>query len=334
MTRFLALLPVALVAVLLALAPAGAQQTSDPTKVNPTTAAVKEEALLNALQRLDGRITIPDQKAGVLIQPAGQSWRDFHQTTLPWIGAIAILGMVAVLAIFYLVRGRIPIRGGRSGRTITRFNAVERFAHWLSASTFVVLAITGLNITFGKALLLPLIGPEAFTAFSQWGKYAHNYLSFAFALGVVLILVLWIKDNIPGRIDVEWFKAGGGLVGDRHPASRRFNGGQKLIFWIVVIGGIAASVTGFLLMFPFYATGIEGMQVAQVIHAIVAVLFIAVMLGHIYIGSLGMEGAFEAMGSGEVDLNWARDHHGLWVEEQMAKGRTTPPPGAHASAAE
>jgi formate dehydrogenase subunit gamma len=298
--------------------PASAQQ---PTSVNPTASSVQEDKLLQELRRLQGRITIPDAKASVLIQPAGQEWRQFHQVTLHWIGGIAILGMLLLLVAFYAVRGMIKISRGRSGRTMTRFSGFERFMHWMTAGTFVILAISGLNITFGKNLLLPLIGPEAFTGFSQWGKYAHNYLSFAFSIGLVFIFFMWIKDNVPSGTDVEWLKQGGGIVGNKHPLARRFNAGQKIVYWVVVIGGVALAITGYLLMFPFYGgIGISGMQTAQVIHGIIGVLLIAAMLAHIYIGTIGMEGAFEAMSTGEVDLNWAEEHHTLWVEEER-KGR-------------
>ena len=164
-----------------------------------------------------------------------------------------------------------------------------------------------------KALLLPLIGAEAFATLSQWGKYAHNYLSFPFTIGVVLILLTWLAHNIPNARDFEWLRRGGGLVGRDHPPAGYFNGGQKAIYWVVVLAGTAVAVSGYVLMFPFYATDVAGMQTAQTVHAIVAVLFVAIMLAHIYIGTVGMEGAFEAMGSGEVDLNWARQHHSLWA---------------------
>jgi formate dehydrogenase subunit gamma len=297
-------------------APAGAQQ---PGQVNPTASAVKEQQLLQQLQRLEGRISIPDEKAGVLIQPDGRDWRRFHEVTLRWIGAIVILGMVVVLVVFYLWRGMVRIEGGWSGRSVVRFNAFERFIHWMTATCFIVLAITGLNITFGKPLLLPLLGPEAFTAWSLWAKYAHNYLSFPFTIGVIVIFLMWIGGNIPNRVDVEWLKRGGGIVGHDHPPAYRFNAGQKMIYWIVVIGGAAVAVSGYLLMFPFYGTTIAGMQLAEIVHGIIAALFVAAMLGHIYIGTVGMEGAFWAMGTGEVDLNWAKEHHALWLEQEMAR---------------
>ena len=296
--------------------PATAQQSS---QVDPSARAVKEQQLLEELNRIQGRVSIPDKRSSVLEQPAGREWRYFHSVTLRWIGALAILGMLAVLVIFYLSRGMIRIEGGRSGRTIVRFSGFERFVHWMTATCFVILAISGLNITFGRPLLLPLIGFEAFSAWSQWAKYAHNYLSFPFTIGVVLIFLMWIGGNIPNKVDIKWLKEGGGIVGHQHPPAYRFNAGQKAIYWIVVIGGGAVAITGYQLMFPFYVTNIEGMQLAQIVHAVVGVLFVAVMLAHIYIGTIGMEGAFEAMGEGTVDLNWAREHHSLWLEEQNAR---------------
>jgi formate dehydrogenase subunit gamma len=299
--------------------PAGAQQRNPDNSVNPTASAVSEAQLLQELNRISGRCTLPDQKACTIEQPAGRDWREFHQRTLPMIGAIAILGMLALLVLFYLFRGMVKIENGRSGRTIVRFNAFERFVHWMTATCFIVLAVSGLNITFGKQILLPMFGPETFTNWSQWAKYAHNYLSFPFTIGVVLILLMWIAGNIPNRVDVQWIKRGGGMVGSDHPPAYRFNAGQKLIYWIVVIGGLAAAVTGYVLMFPFYATNIAGMQLAQIVHGTVGVLFIAAMLAHIYIGTIGMEGAFEAMGTGDVDVNWAKQHHALWLEQEQAR---------------
>jgi formate dehydrogenase subunit gamma len=306
----------ALLFVVAVAAPALAQQ---PTSVNPTASAVKEEQLLRELQRVQGRVSIPDEKSGTLIQPEGRDWRAFHNITLRWIGAIAILGMLVILVGFYLWRGMIRIESGRSGRVIVRFNAFERFVHWMTATCFIILAVTGLNITFGRPLFVSTFGSEAFSTWSEWAKYAHNYLSFPFAIGVVLIFLIWLAGNIPNRVDVAWFKRGGGMVGHDHPPAYRFNGGQKAIYWIVVLGGAAVSITGYVLMFPFYGTDIATMQSAQMAHAIVAVLFIAVMLAHIYIGTIGMEGAFEAMGTGTVDENWAKEHHALWLSEEQAR---------------
>jgi formate dehydrogenase subunit gamma len=288
-------------------------------QINPTASSVSERQLLQEMDRIQGRVSIPDQRSSVLVQPAGREWREFRIVALPWIGGVAILGMLAVLVIFYLTRGMIRLEGGRSGRSIVRFTSFERFVHWMTATCFIVLAISGLNVTFGRPLLLPLIGHEAFSEWSQWAKYAHNYLSFPFTIGVVLIFLMWIAGNIPNKVDVDWLKRGGGIVGHDHPPAYRFNAGQKAIYWIVVIGGALVAATGYELVFPFYLSDIEGMQLAQVVHSVVAMLFIAAMLAHIYIGTIGMEGAFEAMGSGTVDVHWAEEHHKLWLEEQNAR---------------
>ena len=306
-------------------APVHAQQPGSP--IDPDASVVNEQTLLRQSPRIEGLIDQPDERARVLIQPAGRVWDHFHEVTLHWLGVIILVGTLAGLAAGYFLLGRIRISAGRSGRKVPRFNAFERFAHWLTAVSFVVLGISGLNITFGKRLLLPLIGPDAFSAFSQAAKYAHNFTSFAFVLGLVLIAVIFIRDNIPGWVDIEWFKQGGGFIKSKHAPARRFNAGEKLVFCGALGAGAAVSVSGYLLLFPFYVTDIAGMQIAQVVHSVIAVLFVALILGHIYIGTLGMEGAFEAMWTGEVDYNWAKEHHDLWLADELAKGRAAIPPG-------
>jgi formate dehydrogenase subunit gamma len=312
----LMLFAVALLVFSAVAAPLAAQQ---PGSVDPNAAAVKEQQLLQQGNRIQGLGTIPDTKSYVIEQPMGRVWREFHEVWLHWIGAIAVLGMLAVLTIFYLWRGMVRIASGRSGINIVRFNAFERFVHWMTATCFIIMALSGLNVTFGKHTLLPLIGPSAFSAWSLAAKYAHNLLSFPFTLGVFLIFVMWLGGNIPNRVDIAWLRRGGGIVGHDQPPAYRFNAGQKGIYWIVVLGGAAVAVSGYLLMFPFYGTNIADMQIAQVVHGVVAVLFIAVMLAHIYIGTIGMQGAFEAMGKGTVDLNWAKEHHSLWVEQECRR---------------
>src|SRR5258708_3819199 len=185
--------------------PASAQQPNPNNPVNPTASSVKEDQLLREMRIISGRGSIPDVRSYNIEQPAGRDWRQFHEVWLPRLGGAAILGMLAVLVLFYLMRGMVRIEAGRSGRTLVRFNRFERLVHWMTVTCFVVLALSGLNITFGKDLLLPLIGPEAFAAWSQSAKYAHNYFSLPFTLGVAAILLMWVAWNIPGKMDVEWF---------------------------------------------------------------------------------------------------------------------------------
>jgi formate dehydrogenase subunit gamma len=303
-------------------------QTPANAPIDPDASVVNEQMLLKEFRRIEGRIDIPNETASVLMQPDGRLWRYFHEVILHWTGAISILGMIAALAIAYLVIGRLRISAGRSGVKVPRFTAFERFAHWLTAVSFVLLALTGLNISFGKFLLLPVIGADAFTAVSEAAKYVHNFVSFPFVVGLVLIVAMWMKDNIPRKVDLVWLKEGGGFIPSKHPTAGRFNAGEKAVFWLALGAGAAVSVSGYLLLFPFYVTNIAGMQLAQVVHAIIAVLFIALIIAHIYIGTLGMEGAFEAMGTGSVDLNWAKEHHGLWLKEQINKGQVAELPPA------
>jgi len=301
------------------LPPAGAQTVSGR---NPTAAAVKEGQVLDEFGQIRGVISIPDSKASMLEQPQGRGYRGFHEGALPWIGGIAILGMLALLAAFYLVWGRVRTHSPSSGVTILRFDVLERFVHWVTAASFVVLAITGLNYVFGKRLLMPVIGAEAFAGWSHWAKYAHDFISWPFILGVFFMLVMWVRDNIPARYDWAWVKAGGGFLdrsGHTQPPAGRFNAGQKLIYWAVILSWIALTVTGLLLLFPFSLAGVNGMQVAQYVHGVAGMLLIAVILAHIYIGTLGMEGAFTAMHTGKVDLAWAKEHHPIWVEQQQAR---------------
>jgi len=301
----------------------GGPVTGTPTNPAPEGFTAEELELQKTLQggRIAGRISIPDERAASLVQPAGRDWREFHNVTLAWIAGVAILGMLAILVGFYATRGRIRIESGRSGHTIQRFNLLERAAHWMTASSFLVLALTGLNLTFGRWVVMPLMGHETFATMTLWGKFAHNFLSFPFALGLVVLFLFWVKDNIPNRGDVAWLKQGGGFIGHAHPPARRFNAGQKGVFWITIGGGTLVAASGYLLIFPFWFTDIAGQQLAHMVHGVIAVLMIAAMLAHIYIGTLGMEGAFDAMGTGQVDLNWAKEHHSLWVEEEVAKAR-------------
>ena len=288
-------------------------------------------------QGVRGTVSIPDKNAALLVQSEGDNWRAVRNGPLANWGVLGLCAILLLLTLFMLGRGRIKIDSGRSGKTITRFATVERTAHWLLAVSF----------------LMPVLGKEAFADLTQAGKWLHNYVAFAFMSGLVMIFVLWIKDNFPNKYDLKWIAKGGGLFTKSHPPSKKFNAGQKLIFWLVILGGASLSLSGISLMFPFQTTifadtfvilnkvgfdlpttltPLEEMQYATLWHAIMALVLIIVIIAHIYIGSIGMEGAFDAMGSGEVDVNWAKEHHSVWTEEVLAASKAASKAGSKKSA--
>ncbi len=288
-----------------------------------------------------GRAVIPDPLAARLVQSEGDNWRTFRNGPYLVYTAWFLAVILVLLAVFFLLRGRIRVRGGRSGIRVPRFSFFERTVHWLTAISFVVLAITGLNLIYGRTALMPLVGKPLYAQLTMWGKLGHNYLAFAFMIGIGLMFLQWVWFNLPSRYDVIWILKAGGIFGGHAPA-KKFNAGQKIVFWLVVLGGAILSLTGLELLFPYQfhffedvfrtlngwfglalPTGLSPLQeqqLASLTHGVVAVFMIGVILAHIYIGTLGMEGAFEAMWEGAVDLNWAREHHDLWVEELQRRG--------------
>lgn len=290
--------------------------------------------------------------AGVLIQDGGMWWLQFRSGPLITYGMGILGGMIVVLALFLLLRGRIRIDGEKTGRTIQRFDALERFSHWLLAISFIILGITGIVTLVGRKYLIPFIGHDTYAGLASISKWAHNNISWAFMIALVLIFLLWVRHNIPNKHDLVWLSKAGGLFSKGvHPPAKKFNAGQKVIFWSVILFGASIAITGLSLLFPFempmfaktfviindmglpqmfgYGTlpeqlaPHEEMQYAQLWHAIVAFLLMAIIIAHIYLGSVGMEGAYDAMGSGMVEEQWAKEHHSLWVEEVKAKEATT-----------
>ena len=285
-----------------------------------------------------GSITIPDHKAAVLAQSEGDNWRSWRNGPIAVVGAVAFWVMFFVVLGFHNIRGPVRLSHGRSGRKVLRFSFIERFAHWLTAGSFIVLAVTGVNMIYGRWLLMPIIGRDLFAALTQYGKYIHNYIAFAFMAGLVLIFVLWVRDNIWDRYDWGWIKKGGGLLFEtEHPPAAKFNFGQKTMFWAVILGGLVLSFTGINLLFPFVFFDMQQMQWIQAIHGTVSQVVCMLMVAHIYIGTVGMEEAFTSMSTGYVDENWAKDHHKAWlaeIEAERANAGPAVPQAAHGAPAE
>ena len=319
-----------------------------------TLGGASDPELWRALRFGSANITASNNgpAATVLVQDGGMKWLQFREGPLLKYGGGLLLLTIGLLLAFLLLRGRIGIDGEKTGRTILRFKAIERFGHWLLAGSFILLGLTGLVSLFGRKFLIPTFGHDTFAFLAVGSKWIHNNVSWAFMIALVMIFVMWVVHNLPSRTDINWILKGGGILGGGHPPAKKFNAGQKLIFWSVIVLGTSISVSGLALLFPFEinifaatfakmnSLGLPGlvgmadlpttlspheeMQYSQLWHAIVSFVLMAIILAHIYIGSVGMEGAYDAMGSGEVEEQWAREHHSLWVEEVKAKEGAAP----------
>jgi formate dehydrogenase subunit gamma len=308
----------------------------------------------------DIRTSSGGEVATVLVQDGGMRWLSFRAGPLRHYGGWLLLGTIGALVVFFVLRGRIRIDGEKTGRTVTRFKAIERLGHWLLAGSFIILGVTGILTLFGRVIIAPYLGKGVNAVMLDFSKWLHNVVAWGFIVGLVMIFVMWVIHNIPNRTDLVWLRQFGGIIGSAHPPAKKFNAGQKLIFWSVVLFGASISLSGLSLLFPYElplfaktfaalnASGLsealglgllpvdlapqEEMQLAQAWHAILAFVLMAIIIAHIYIGSVGMEGAYDAMGSGEVDEAWARQHHSIWLEEvqakqaQSTKGSASPSP--------
>ncbi len=285
--------------------------------VNPGTSGLGSSADIwrEIKQGKQGNTSLPDKDRGFLIRNRGEDWRNIRNHMVFKYGAIGIAGMLCALALFYLVRGRINLDGEMTGRKVLRFKAIERYNHWTMATSFILLGLTGMNMLFGRTVLLPVVGPEAFSAITSFGKFIHNNIAWLFMVSLSLTTIFWTKDNLWDRYDLNWILKGGGLFSKGvHPPSAKFNFGEKTMFWLVVLGGACVSYTGLTLLFPYQFGSLPTMQIMQIIHSSLALLMVIAIFGHIYIGTVGMEGAIDGMKTGYVDETWAKEHHAAWAE--------------------
>jgi formate dehydrogenase subunit gamma len=266
--------------------------------------------------------SVPGRETNRLIQGAGREWRAFRNGPLTRYGGWFIAGVFALIIVFYLIKGAIKVHGAPTGRLIERFNAVERTSHWTAAICFTLLALTGVVILWGKHIVLPWLGYGGFSWLTILSKNVHNFIGPLFIFSIVVLFLLWVKDNLINSVDIRWLSRAGGMLGGPEMPSGRFNGGEKVWFWLgVVILGATVSITGLILDFPNWNQGRQVMQQANVVHAVAAVIFICLGLGHAYLGTIGLQGAYRAMRDGYVDETWAKEHHVLWYEEVKAGKR-------------
>lgn len=286
-------------------------------------------------QGMTGTTSLPKSQApeaGNLIQPfvqypgsrfttAGEAWRQVRNNFIIPYGAALLFIALGAVALFYLAKGTMELHGKETGRVIERFTFFERSAHWSNAIAFVLLAITGVVIAYGKYFLLPVMGGDLFGLFTYGAKNIHNFAGPLFAVSLVVIFFTFVKDNIPSKEDVTWLLKGGGMFSGSEVPSHRFNAGEKVVFWggVLFLGLIVVSsgmVLNMLVPGLIYERGT--MQIASMIHGVASAFMMAMFIVHIYMGTLGQRGAFKGMKTGYVDETWAKEHHELWYNDVMS----------------
>ena len=289
-------------------------------------------------------------EAGNLIQPfaqypgsklttAGEAWRQVRNNWIIPYGGSLLLIVVLAIALFYYGKGTMKLHGAETGRKIERFTPLERAAHWTNAIAFVLLAVSGVVIAFGKYFILPVIGTTLFGYFTYFLKNVHNFAGPLFAVSLIIVFATFLKDNWPSKEDITWLLKGGGMFSGHEVPSHRFNAGEKVVFWFGVLGlGVIVVASGLVLdmLIPGLIYERSTMQIANMIHGVSTVLMMAMFLGHIYMGTIGMQGAFSAMREGYVDETWAKEHHELWYNDIKAgkiPAQRSPEAASHGAAA-
>ena len=296
-----------------------AQQMAQPLNNQPVWKEVRSGEPQNT--------SLPGRETNVLIQPMGQTWRAARVPVATVGGFVFVLALLAIAAL-YVLRGPIKTSGAPTGRMIERFTLVERSVHWGVAITFVALAVTGLVVTFGKAVLLPIIGYTLFSWLATLSKTVHNFVGPVLVVLLPIMIVLFLRENLFRAHDFAWLKKAGGMLSGEHVPAGKANAGQKILFWVMVVAlGLTLCVTGLILDFPNFNQTRQTMQLANMVHLVAGIGATVLLAGHIYLGTIGMKGALDAMRTGYVDETWAKEHHLYWYNEVKAgKGG-----GAHAS---
>jgi len=253
--------------------------------------------------------------SGVLINPQADRWTRFRVGELVDYGQIVLVGIAALILLFYAVRGKINIEGGLSGKMVFRFSDYERVLHWVLAIVFLFLAVTGLILLFGRTLLIPVLGHEIFSVLASSSKEGHNLFGPIFLVSLLLMLFSFVKQNIYARGDLTWLLKGGGMIGKSHVSGGFFNMGEKTWYWIVILIGLVISASGLILVSPNFGQGRLIMELSHVVHGSMAIILIAISFGHIYLATAGTEGTKEGMKTGYVDIKWAEAHHDRWAQQ-------------------
>jgi formate dehydrogenase subunit gamma len=310
---------------------------SQPLNNAPFWRAVRESGHEQGVTTVTGRETGTliqsfTQYPGSRVTNAGEAWRQVRNNWIIPYGAALLFVTLLALAIFHFTRGPIRLHGAETGRKIERFTPFERATHWSNALAFVTLALSGIVMAFGKFFLLPVLGSALFGWLTYMLKTVHNFVGPLFVVTTLFMIFTFIRSNWPRAEDLSWLRHGGGLFGGKEPASHRFNAGEKAVFWggVLLLGSIVIGSGLFLdKLLPGFVYTRGEMQIAHMVHAVATLLMMAMILGHIYIGTLGMTGAYKAMREGYVDETWAREHHRLWYDDieagKIPAQRSAPP---------
>ena len=269
----------------------------------------------------------------VILPRGGNTWRTLRNGPIAFWSAVLLIGVLVLVAAFYFIVGPTGLKGQPTGRKILRFTGFQRLVHWTTAIVFLVLAFTGLIIMYGKELLIPLLGHDFFSSLAAFSKWLHDFAGPLFVVLSILMFFTFLRENFFKRYDWHWIKGGGGLISKRHIPAGKFNAGEKLWFWGgVTFLGLLISASGLVLDFTNFGQTRYIIQWANYVHIFAAMLYMIATIGHIYMGTIGNEGAYRAMRDGTIDEQWAKEHHELWYDEIKRRGDQDVPPPRRAGA--
>jgi formate dehydrogenase subunit gamma len=260
--------------------------------------------------------SVKGRETGVLIHSAGETWRELRNGWIVPVAGWLLVAAACVMGLFHLLHGPVALEGKPTGRLIQRFTALQRVAHWSLAISFCILAVTGLIMLVGKHVLLPIIGHTLFAWLADIGKLLHNFVGPVFAASVVLMFFVFIKGALPAKGDLKWLiKAGGAFEGKHMPVGKH-HAGHKVWFWgSIVVMSTIISASGLVMDFPTFDQTRSVMIVVNIVHGVAGGLLMALSLTHIYMGTVGVQGAYEGMRYGYVDETYAKEHHVYWYED-------------------
>jgi formate dehydrogenase subunit gamma len=303
----------------------GINQAQAETRQVEDSSASHEQEIVDLMQAggmnwgavrkgVEGSTVVRGQGTNELILADGQKWREVRNQLISIYGFWWLALIFLALAIFYVVSGQVRLEQ-RTGVKILRWTLFERIVHWFVATLFIILALSGIILLWGRTALIPLLGKESFSAYAEVAKFLHNYLALLLIAGLLVMLVIWLRQSLFVRHDWEWFKKFGGYFGGPHVSTGKVNAGEKMWYWSLFVAGIALCISGSLMLFPNFDWERETIQLSNMVHSVSSLYLIGFAFLHIYLGTIGNEGALEGMVSGKVDAGWGQQHHDLWYEE-------------------